>query len=245
LNLLCILLFILLVLKCAFCNLVSPKFRLYIYLFFFNFLLSLFPTFYTTFPSLFCLFSLIMALVFQESWLYDNVISTLNSSIVYNSVVKLNFTPKDTTPILRIIKIVGKSATSDLLVIVADSTHKMFARVLYSPTIVEFENTYHQRFTYCTTNSLILVNAANLSILLPSTIVKDFDVPVDLSVNYVVMDLILVQLVQRDQIQLNSDLLLKFIYYEKQYQLHSKSRPNHNSTVVQSIEKDYDDVKSI
>jgi hypothetical protein len=186
-----------------------------------------------------------MSLVFQESWLYDNIIATLASSTVYNSVVKQNFAPKDTMPILRIIKILAKSATNDLLVIVADSTHKMFARVLYSPTIIEFENTYHQRFTYGITNSLISVKAANLSMLLPSTIAKDFDVSVDPTTNYVAIDLILVQLVQRDQIQLNSDLLLKFVYHENQYQRHSTSCSSHDYTVVQSINEDYDDVRSI
>lgn len=190
-------------------------------------------------------------LISQESWLCMEIIHLLetNPSKSVNLKVKSNFINSHTSskPVFRIIKFLKKTDTNDLALVLADSTHKIFARFPFKPTIVNFENKYNQRITYCTTNSLILVKQAELIRVSPWEIRQNYDDLVNSSLDYLVLNVLLLEIFQRDQILLTTDIYLEYIYQDDRYQQLCKHITDDVRTTasIRRIKSDYDDVVSL
>lgn len=155
----------------------------------------------------------------QTSWLLKDTVNELKGN--QSTYIKLNqnfITPKKLPPpILRIMKFLKVGENNEITATLADSTHKIFAKFPFKPTIINFENTYNQRMTYCTTNSLILVKKAELLRVRPEEIRRNYDDLIVESIDYLVLNILDLEIYNRDQISLNSDVHLKYIYQMSEY----------------------------
>lgn len=190
-------------------------------------------------------------LISQQSWLCKDIVELLKASPTKGGTgtVKANFIDGNNTilPVLRIIKFLKKTDNNDLAVVLADSTHKIFARFPFKPTIVDFENTYNQRITYCTTNCLVLVKKAELIRVSPAEIRRHYDDLVSNLTDYLLLNVLALEIYQRDQILLTSDIYLKYIYQVDEYRLLCKHVSNaaKMKAVMDRIKLDNDDVVSL
>lgn len=162
----------------------------------------------------------------QDSWLLKNVLRELEGNQNTYTKLSANFINGKSTPsILRIIKFLKVTGSNDLTVVLADSTHKIFAKFPFKPTIVNFENTYNQRITDCTTNSLVLVQKAELLLLGAREIKQNYDDLISGAIDYLVLNILQLEIYQRDQIVLSSDIHLKYIYQSEEYWQLCKHKP--------------------
>ncbi|EGW31214.1 uncharacterized protein SPAPADRAFT_61793 [Spathaspora passalidarum NRRL Y-27907] len=171
--------------------------------------------------------------VFQDSWIANEVINSINPSRTYTSpLVRKDF--KSTTlkisSILRICRFLKTTQSNNITAILADSTHKILAYFPFKPTIVEFENQHCKRITYGTTNNLIDVSRANLLFVNGSELQQDYDLTGSWDFDFVVLEVLEFNIFQSDQITftLGVENSFKFVYDEPIYQRVCKRREPRN-----------------
>lgn len=194
-------------------------------------------------------------LILQDKWLLEAILSKVDEDIVYsNAIIDKNFVKSvyclEKTPVLRIFKFLKITESHDLTLILSDSHHKILARVLQS-AIFNFELKYSYRITYQTLNSLVILRKTALIFVNKFDLAKDFDYEEDTSTNTIVLDILDLDIFQRDQVQLapHIELGLKFLYNEDNYRRVCLRKNTYhlqcNESILKGISQDYDDLRSI
>lgn len=194
-------------------------------------------------------------LVLHDSWLLESITKQINKNVKYtNPLIKKNFISPwsiSKTPILRILRFLKTTKSSDLTAILSDSTHTMIAIFPFDPTIINFEVRYKHRITYHTPNSLILIKQANLRFVNNVELTNEWGITIDDEIDVVVLEVLDLEIFQRDQIMfgVNIENNLQLIYYDKSYvNMCGKSRQRDSfeeNEIKEVILQSYDDVVSI
>lgn len=161
-------------------------------------------------------------MIMQSSWLVNEVIKSINSNGQYiNALIKEDFQPTvlPVSFILRILKFTATTDSKDITAVLADSTHKIFAIFLFSPTIVDFENKYHHRMTYNTRSCLIRIHKANLKFMDNSTVKNCYGRKSDGGLAIAVLEVLEFDIFFKDQyLFINSiENRLKYVYDDAEY----------------------------
>ncbi|ODV81481.1 uncharacterized protein CANTADRAFT_3582 [Suhomyces tanzawaensis NRRL Y-17324] len=158
-------------------------------------------------------------MIFQLLWLYDSICTEISKRSKFNNpIVAKNFTRDlNLIPILKINSFIKSTKTNDITAILSDSTHKVFAIFPFKPTIVNFENSYHQRITYHTLNCSIRIKKANLRFASRLEALENYEV--DVNMDLIILEILDLEIFQRDQVRADPsyERSLKFVYDEVGY----------------------------
>lgn len=194
-------------------------------------------------------------LVLHDNWLLESITGQINKNVKYtNPLIKKDFISPSCiskTPILRILRFLKTTKSSDLTAILSDSTHTVIAIFPFDPAIINFEIRYKHRITYHTPNSLILIKQANLRFVNNVELTTEWGITIEDEIDVAVLEVLDLEIFQRDQIMLgvNIENNLQLIYYDKSYlNLCGKSRQRDSlgeKEIKEVILQSYDDVVSI
>lgn len=194
-------------------------------------------------------------LVLHDNWLLESITGQINKNVKYtNSLIKKDFISPSSiskTPILRILRFLKTTKSSDLTAILSDSTHTVIAIFPFDPAIINFEIRNKHRITYHTPNSLILIKQANLRFVNNVELTTEWGITIEDEIDVAVLEVLDLEIFQRDQIMLgvNIENNLQLIYYDKSYlNLCGKSRQRDSlgeKEIKEVILQSYDDVVSI
>lgn len=194
-------------------------------------------------------------LVLHDSWLLESIIAQINKNVNYtNPLIKKDFVNPSSikkAPILRIIRFLKTTKSSDLTAVLSDSSHTVVAVFPFHPTIIDFEIRYKHRITYHTQNSLIFIKQANLRFVNNLELLTDWGITIEDGIDVAVLEILDLEIFQRDQIILgvNIENSLQLVYYDRAYlSLCGKNRQKDTQEeydIKEIILQCYDDVISI
>lgn len=168
-----------------------------------------------------------------ESWLFPEVMKSIDPNINYiNPIVKKNFQPTvlKITFLLRILEFIATIKSNDITAVLSDSTHKILAIFKFDSAIVDFENKNHQRMTCNTVNRVIHIKRANLKFIDIDYINMNFKLTLKGALDIVVLEILEFEvfLVDPFQFDRSTELKLKYLYDEPEYDNLCRRKPNIN-----------------